>query len=383
MLALQIWVLFTGNTHIYNLFYQTLRQGGLKPNNQDLLSQNGQIIHTKGFKHWCYHNDKVIKIDTNFHHKMKTDAFLVLKDSCIIFEKYFNRHNAQSLFNPWSISKSIIFVLLGKAMLEGKIKSLNQPVKEFLPELESEKITFAHLLNMSSGLSFDENYNNPLGYPAKALYGNHLEKRTLEYEAIKPAGQYLEYKSGNTQIITAALERIYQQKIGTLAEEKLWQKIGANSNAFWNTDQDGTARSFCCFHSSARDLLAFGNMIMQGGIANQDTFIPRDWLQKIVYPAQLKLGKDTSKQNNIYSMHWWTGTWKFTNFIYSRGYDGQYLIIFPSLKIIILRLGNAWEPASVHEHPKDLWHYIEEGIRISMHYRLKHQNDRNSKFLPK
>jgi len=122
----------------------------------------------------------------------KTLAFLILRNDTILYEKYFNNFNQTEIHPSFSVAKSFVSALVGIAIDEGKIESVNDPITKYLPELipnKFEKITIKHLLDMRSGIKFNEGYFNPFGDVAKYYYGKNLNKYLLKLKKENESGK--------------------------------------------------------------------------------------------------------------------------------------------------------------------------------------------------
>src|SRR5690606_33587242 len=127
----------------------------------------------------------------------------------LLHEQYWDGYSEESLSNSFSVAKSIVSILVGIALQEGALQSIDQPVGDYLPEFKEgakANITIKHLLWMSSGLNWDESYGNPLSVTTEAYYGSDLKKVVRRLEAVEKPGQQFEYKSGDTQVLGFVLE---------------------------------------------------------------------------------------------------------------------------------------------------------------------------------
>jgi CubicO group peptidase (beta-lactamase class C family) len=141
--------------------------------------------------------------------KLDMVAFLVIDQDSLLQEFYRDGYGPKSLTNSFSMAKSVVSMLVGVALKEGKIKSIDQPVADFLPEFKNgakAKITLRHLLTMSSGLDWDESYSNPLSMTTEAYYGDDLKSLIDRQEVETEPGKEFFYKSGNTQVLAFVLE---------------------------------------------------------------------------------------------------------------------------------------------------------------------------------
>jgi CubicO group peptidase (beta-lactamase class C family) len=168
------------------------------------------------------------------------------------------------------MAKSILSALLGKAISEGHIKSLDQPVKDFLLQLKgpyAEVVTMGDLSSMSSGLNWDEDYDAPLSLIADAYYTSDLKSLVLDQPINTIPGKAFIYKSGATQLSGMAMENALDQKLNRYLNKSFWQELGAEKEALWQVDSKkrGTEKFLYCFASNARDFAHFGKLYKNHG----------------------------------------------------------------------------------------------------------------------
>jgi CubicO group peptidase (beta-lactamase class C family) len=257
---------------------------------------------------------------------------------------------------------------VGIAVEEGKIKSIDEPVGDFLPEYKEgnkSKVTIRHLLTMSSGINFTEDYKNPFGFPAEAYYGTNLRKLIFKYDAVSEPGKIFEYLSGNTELLSFVLNKATGMHISDYASEKLWKPIQAKKDAYWSLDhKDGDEKAYCCFNSSARDFARIGKVYLDSGRWNGKQIVPEKYVLESVHPAPT-FDKDLDAKNNRYGYSWWLlPAYKGHNIFYARGILGQYIIMIPDMNMIIVRLGKQRSPEQVNGHPVDLYWFIDAALEM-------------------
>ncbi|MCX6223614.1 MAG: serine hydrolase, partial [Bacteroidia bacterium] len=244
--------------------------------------------------------------------KFKTVAFLVLKDQTIRFEKYWDGYSPDSKSNSFSIAKSIISLLVGVALDEGYIKSVDQPIGDFLPEFrggEKAKVSIRHLLEMSSGLSWDEANSSAFSMTTKGYYGKDLPGLVLNQTVLREPGKFYDYKSGNSQLLALILERATHQKVSSYASEKLWKPMGAQHDALWSMDQpNGIEKAYCCFNTDARDFARFGQLILNHGKWNDKQLVPESYLNQALTPSSHLIDVN-GKNVDYYGWQWWLSDW--------------------------------------------------------------------------
>lgn len=298
----------------------------------------------------------------------KTVAYLVIKDTALLYEAYWDGYGQQSVSNSFSMAKSIVGLLVGCAIQDGFIKNVNEPIGNYLPEFndgDKARVTIKHLLTMSSGLSWDEAYSSLFSLTTKGYYGKNLPKLVLSQTAIKEPGTLFEYRSGDTQILSLIVEKASGKTLSDYASEKIWSKIGAEHDALWCLDREnGVEKAFCCFNSNARDFARLGQLILNGGTWNGSRIIPQEYLDESTTAADYLTDTETGKPCNFYGYQWWIINYEGHKIVYARGLLGQYIFAIPHLNAVIVRLGHNRSNNKIDGHPEDVHKYLKYGIDI-------------------
>ncbi|MCH2192940.1 serine hydrolase [Kordia sp.] len=307
-----------------------------------------------------------------------TNAFMVIKNDTIIYERYFNEYNENSLLTSFSVAKSFVSALVGIAQGEGLL-SENEPITTYLPELlkqdrDFEKITVKHLLNMQSGIKFDEYpVLNPFTGMARLYYGTNIRDKILYGMTIEEAPGRFNYRSIDTQVLGVILERVTQISVEEYLSEKLWRPLGMKSDATWTVDskRKKMVKSFCCLNATAEDFAKLGRLYLNGGKYNGVQIVPADWV------AKTDSGKKI-RSHFGYKNKWWTGSHydifdteeegiayaktnnkeflgtkklkngKYVSYFQGDDYNalgilGQHVYVNPTENIIVVRLGDYWK----------------------------------------
>lgn len=300
--------------------------------------------------------------------KFKTVGYLVIKDQKILFEKYWDSYSTESMSNSFSMAKSIISLLIGIALDEGYIKSVDQPIGDYLPEFktgEKAKVTIRHLLEMSSGLSWDEAYSSAFSMTTKGYYGKDLPGLVLNQTVLREPGKFHDYKSGNTQLLALILEKATKQRVSSYASDKLWKPMGAAHDALWSVDQpNGVEKAYCCFNTNLRDFARFGQLILNHGKWNEQQLVSEAYLNQALTPAS-HLIDDQGKNVDYYGWQWWLMKYRGYQIIYMRGINGQYVITIPELNTVIVRLGHKRSTDRINGIPADFFAWIDAGLEIA------------------
>lgn len=274
-------------------------------------------------------------------------AFLVIEDSKIVYERYWQQHNQNTYSSSFSMAKTIVSLLVGIALEEGKIQSLEQPIADFLPEFESgdkSRITFRHLLTMTSGLDWDEAYASPFSPTTELYYGEDLYRLVVNLSVKYEPGTVWYYSSADTQILGIALEAAIGQPLSEYASEKLWKPIGAEQDASWSLDREqGIIKGNCCFNSTARDFARLGQLVLQQGIWNGQQIVPADYLAEAVRPQPELRGQD-GNEVDYYGYQFWITLMDGQQIPFFNGILGQYIFVIPHLNAVVVRLGHQDDP---------------------------------------
>ncbi len=299
---------------------------------------------------------------------LRTVAFLVIKDTAIIHESYYEGYNQNSYSNAFSMTKSIISLLIGCAIDEGYIKNLDQPVADFIPEYKNgtnDKLTIRQVLTMSSGLNWDESYSNPFSITTKSYYGNNLKSLINNLRVVEKSGVQFKYLSGNTQLLAFVLEKATGKKVSDYASEKIWIPIGACNSALWSLDKNnGDEKAYCCFNSDARDFARIGQLILNKGNWRGKQLVSSKYIKETTSPASWLKDETGKKQLDYYGYHWWLMTFRGQKVIYARGILGQYIFILPDKNIVIVRLGEKRCSLKTDNRPSDIYVWLNLAMEL-------------------
>ena len=297
----------------------------------------------------------------------RTIAFLVVQDDSIVYEKYWKGYGRSSYSGSFSMAKSIVSLLIGVAMEEGKIGSLEEPISAYIPEFDrpgTDTITIKHILAMSGGFNWTESYWNIFGQTSNAYYGNNLKRLTGRLKSKFPPGEVFRYSSCETQILGWILENVYGKPVSALASEKIWQPIGAEFPAKWSLDkEDGTEKAFCCFNSNARDFARLGKLVLQGGKWDSLQLVPEEYVRQATSPA-IWLRDTNGDPVDFYGYQFWIVHHKGMEIPYFRGILGQFIFIIPERNAVVVRLGEYVSKEREHYTPPDVFIYLDAALEV-------------------
>lgn len=267
----------------------------------------------------------------------ETVAFLVVRDDVMEFEKYSLGYDRTIPSLSFSMAKSVLSILVGCALADGHLKSVDQPVTDHVPEMKRagfEAVTLRHLLQMTSGIDYAEN-DLPFGIHARFYYTDRLEKEILNLRLREPPGTRFIYKSGDAGLLTLALSRaLGGRSISDYMQERLWIPLGMESDASWSIDHepDGLEKTWCCLAATARDFAKLGRLYLNRGEWEGRRIVPAAW----VADSTTSSGRAGGAWN--YQQMWWLVARGRPDFM-ARGHLGQFLYVNPATRTIIVRLG--------------------------------------------
>ena len=372
LVLLNLAIIISGKTYLYKGIANTYLKGRSGPGIEEYKIFENREVASGTYLPWAHskkYNSKPIPAEAQKEmDAMQSVAYVIVKDDSLIHEEYWDGYGEDSYSNSFSMAKTFTSILIGIAIDEGKIKSVDQPVGDFLPEYktgDNAKLTIKHLLTMSSGIDFDENYVNPFAYPAAAYYGTDLKKLTDKYSVKEEPGKVFKYLSGNSVLLGFIIEKATGKKVSEYASEKLWKPLGAKNKAFWSLDHaDGMEKAYCCFNSNAPDFARIGELFLDSGKFNGVQIVSPEYVVNSVKVADLA-DVNGSKQQK-YGYAWWLiPNYKGHNIFYARGILGQYIVCIPDKKMVVVRLGKKREKQlPTEDHPKDVYTYIDAALEM-------------------
>lgn len=309
-------------------------------------------------------------LDT-FLNRTNTNAFVVIKNDTIIYERFAENMDENTLHPSFSVAKSFVATLVGIAIDKKIIQSSDDLVIRYLPDLVKNdarfnKLTIQHVLDMQSAIDYDENKETPFSAITKLYYGSSLDNQIANLKMKGEPGLKFEYQSVNTQLLSAVLEKASGKKIQDLLSAYLWQPLQAESNALWSLDNQKTAKAFCCINATANDFAKLGRLYINNGNWDGNQIISKRWVETTSNPDTLnKLG---------YKNQWWAcydfryykdldgakaalaklnanaeiKKTKYNSYYFkllahdymAEGILGQFVYVNPRNKVIIVRMGN-------------------------------------------
>ena len=314
--------------------------------------------------HVNYNSIKETETLNKINKELGTIAYVIIKNDSIWFENYYEGFDENSKSNSFSMAKSYVSGLMQKAIEDGHIKGLNQPVSDYFPEFsegKAAKITVGDLSSMSSGTNWVEAYYSPLSITTRAYFDDDLAKVILGLKMETEPGQKYKYSSGDTQLLAMVIEKATGKKLYDYLSESFWKPLGSENSTLWQVDSEANdlVKGFCCIASNAKDFARYGKLFKDHGKWNGKQIIDSAFVVKSVTPR--------FADGPEYGYGWWLiQDYKGKDFFMMRGHLGQYVIVQPDDNMIIVRLGNRSLKVDESEDPfnEDIYIYIDEAYEM-------------------
>jgi CubicO group peptidase (beta-lactamase class C family) len=288
-----------------------------------------------------------VSVDVDAYMKdQRTAGLLIIQDGKIRLEKYGLDFSGDKRWTSFSVAKSVTSTLVGAAIKDGYIKSIDDKVSDYIPDIKGsayDDVTIRQLLTMTSGVKWTEDYADPKS--DVALFDVHKAEpgvdttvsymRKLKREA--PPGAKWVYKTGETNLVGVLVSSATRKTLSDYLSEKIWKPFGMEQDASWLLGSTGHEISGCCIQASTRDFARFGLFILGGGMANGKSVLPDGWIT-----AATMKHADTEQAEYGYGYQWWVlNDGSFA----ARGIFGQGIFIDPRRKLIIASNSN-WPHAT-------------------------------------
>lgn len=275
------------------------------------LDKGERMLDTMKFGFYSARQDSIhiMSISESMRRINKPAAALIIRNDTIVFEYYCGGWSKDTQSCIFSVTKTITSMLCGIALKEGYIKSLNDPVTDYIPELKKEAPLFdslkiEHLLDMTAGLKFKENYTwNPFSKMARLYLGNDAMKVVKSMKFLNKPGERYHYDSMTTQILGIVIERATGMSYAQYLSEKVWKPLGMEKNALIGLDsrKHGVAKSYAGLTSNVRDLAKVGRLYLNSGNWNGIQIIDSTFVARSLSPH---VSGEKTKYTYSYSWYW-------------------------------------------------------------------------------
>ena len=277
---------------------------------------------------------------TDFIASQRVAGLLIIQNGAIRLERYGLGQTAASRWTSWSVAKSVTSTLVGAAIKDGSISSIDALVTTYISDLAGtayDGVTVRQLLTMSSGVAWNESYTDPNSdlvrfthyIPVPGLDANVGFVRTLRREAA-PGTKWV-YKTPETNLLGTLVIAATRKPLATYLSEKIWSQYGMQRDATWLTDHIGHEQGGAGLQATLRDFGRYGQLVLDGGVVSGQSIVPAGWFAAATH-KQFDIGVSGAG----YGYQWWTYD---TGSFEGRGLFGQLLFIDPARKLVIVVLG--------------------------------------------
>lgn len=291
-------------------------------------------------------NGKTINVQ-NFLDRSLTTGLMIIHKDTIIFEEYLNGLTENKTHISWSMAKSFVSAMVGIAVEEGKIKSIDDLVTDYLPQFKGtgyENVTIKNALEMSSGVGFNEDYgdfNSDINrFGRYFALGQSFEEFALSLKNERKPGTFNHYVSIDTQVLGMVLKKATGQSITDFMQEKIWTPMGMENDAQWVIDEDKMELALGGFNATMRDYGKFGLLYLHEGNWFGQQIVPKSWVRKSIAMDEphLQPGENEFSSNDMgYGFQWWIPQEADGAFLASGIYN-QHIYIQPNRDLVIVKL---------------------------------------------
>ena len=355
----------TDTDYILKAVQTVYLQGNTTASIDDYTFFENKSVNIGNSKAWPLHKNynkfPATKKLLELNKRQGTVAYLIIKNDSILFESYYDGYSEDSKSNSFSMAKSYVSGLLGKAIMEGYIKSIDQPVSDFFPQYKqglAAKVTVGDLASMASGSSWEESYYSPFTITTRAYYGKELEKTILGLKTVEMPGMAFKYASGDTQLLSMVIEKATGKKLYDYLSESFWIPLESENEALWQIDSEANdmVKAYCCIATNAKDFARFGKLYKDQGRWNGKRVLDSAFVAKSIQPR--------FEESPRYGYGWWLRKTEDKSFFMMEGHLGQFVAVEPDDNMIIVRLGNEKDSFGLDPYNGDINTYIEEAYKM-------------------
>ena len=346
LLLIALGIQVSGHSYFWNALALTYLHGHSTAHIDDANDFVQRKIEAGSPQAWPkakkYNQIELANTSLDYLNQYKTAAFLVAQNGELLYERYFAPYTAQSATNSFSMAKTVTTMQVGIAIQQGLIQNFNDPIANYIPEFKQDELgktaTLAQFSAMTAGLNWSESYKLPLNETTALYYGSDAKSVVLNRGFERQPGSAFEYSSGTTQVLGIALQNALQAKnpqatISQHLSETLWKPLGMEQSAIYTldraADKGGMERAYCCIFSNAKDFAKLGQLLLQDGQWQGKTILDKDFVEKMRQP-----GLSANYGHSLWM------DWKYQHpFYLLQGHQGQYVIVVPKQKLVIVRLG--------------------------------------------
>ena len=358
----------SGHGYIVQAFRFTYLQGYTTAHIDDHPNFTNHIIKAGTPQFWPLHEDyNRIQLSDTLRKELedyRSIGFAIIKDGKLLYEEYWDGYSDQSLTNSFSMAKTVTTMLLGRAIEQGYIKSIDQPITDFLPEFRDDPFgklcTVGHLSAMRSGFDWSEEYYSPFNPTTESYYGSDIERMLLKRTFSSRPGGHFRYSSADTQLLAIILKRVTGKSLADYLSEEFWQPMGMEHDALWSLS-GGLEKSFCCINTNVRDFARLGQLLLQQGNWYGRQLLDSAFVKRMITPDEAAF---YSGEPRKYGYSVWIDDVHQPAFYAFLGHLGQRIIIVPEENLVIVRLGKESDKRSLNRGHLDTdnYYFVDEVV---------------------
>ena len=292
-----------------------------------------------------------------------TDGLMILKDGEVHYENYWNENKETSRHIIWSVSKSFLSALVGIALDEGLIEDINDPIIKYLKDFKGtgyEGVSIKNLLQMSSGIEFNEDYGDPDSdinrYGRVTATGTSQREFAKTLKNSREPGTYNHYISLDSQMLGMLVAEVSNMSVKEYLHEKIWSKIGMQDDAFYLTDKQEVEMSLGGLNVTLRDMAKFGQLYLNNGKWNGNQIVPFEWVANSTIPldkhVQPNAGDEFSSDAWGYGYQWWVPGPEVSDYT-AHGIYNQFIYINPQSNVVIAKTSSNYNFVDERQYTKD------------------------------
>ena len=279
-------------------------------------------------------------------------ALLIVQGGKLRLERYGLGFDGSGRWTSFSVAKSFTSTLVGAALKDGFIKSMDDKVSDYLPDMKGsayDDVSVRQLLTMTSGVAWNEDYGDPKSDVAR--FNNHVPEPGVDalvsylrkLPRAAPAGTRWNYSTGETNLVGVMLMAAIKKPLAEYLQEKIWQPVGMEQEATWLLSKTGKEISGCCLQATPRDYARFGQFILEGAKVGGEPLVPEGWLHEATHKQA-----DIGTPGRGYGYQWWTYD---DGSVAARGIFGQGIFIDPKRQLVIVT-NSDWDKAGAAGNPQ-------------------------------
>ena len=292
-----------------------------------------------------------------------TDGLMILQDGEVLYENYWNENKENSRHIIWSVSKSFLSALVGIALDEGLIDDINDPIIKYLKDFKGtgyEGVSIKNLLQMSSGIEFNEDYGDPDSdinrYARVTATGTSQREFAKTLKNSREPGTYNHYSSLDSQMLGMLVAEVTNMTVKEYLHEKIWSQIGMQDDAFYLTDKQEVEMSLGGLNVTLRDMAKFGQLYLNKGSWNGKQVVPSEWVSNSTIPldehVQPNAGEEFTSDAWGYGYQWWVPGPKVSDYS-AHGIYNQFIYVDPESKVVVAKTSSNYNFVEERQYTKD------------------------------